>query len=233
MEATNPGMITGIAQAFADGGFWMYAILCVHIASIAIIAERISALYLQKSTNQKDLVRSFEDDIKRGRLDTALSKAQGIAHNQPIGAVIVAGVQAAIDMGGREEIQAKMDEILAVENAKLEQRTGFLAMLGNVGPLLGLLGTILGLIQAFSAVTNVNAADRAVKLTQGIALGMNTTAYGLIMAIPALITYAIFVSRQTRLQDDMNQAAVKVYNWLSFNYESIPARRTRTPSKSV
>ncbi len=232
MEA-HTGMISGLAQAFVDGGFWMWMILLTHIASIAIIAERISALYLTKSLGQKDLAKGFEEDIKRGRLETALSKAQAISASQPIGAVIAAGTQVAMDMGGREEIQAKMDEILSVENSKLERRTGFLAMLGNVGPLLGLLGTILGLIQAFSAVTNVNAADRAVKLTQGIALGMNTTAYGLIMAIPSLIAYAIFVNRQQRLQEDLNQAAVKVFNWLSFNYEVVPQRATRSSTKKV
>lgn len=232
MEA-QAGLLTTISQAFANGGIWMFAILVAHIFSIAIIVERFTALFLNKQLNQKDIVKSFEDDIKRGRLDSAFSKAQAISASQPIGAVVTAGIQSAMDMGGREEIQAKMDEILAVENSKLETRTGFLAMLGNVGPLLGLLGTILGLIEAFSAVTNVNAADRAIKLTQGIALGMNTTAYGLIMAIPSLVLYAVFVNRTTKLQEDLNQAAVKVFNWLSFNYESIPQRKTRTQSKGL
>jgi biopolymer transport protein ExbB/TolQ len=229
----HTGLITGLAQAFSDGGFWMYAILAAHIVSIAIIVERFSVLFLAKQTNQKDIVKSFEDDIKKGRLETAFSKAQSISNSQPIGAVLTAGIQSAMDMGGREEIQAKMDEILSAENVKLERRTGFLAMLGNVGPLMGLLGTILGLIQAFSAVTNVNASDRAVKLTQGIALGMNTTAYGLIMAIPALVMYAIFVNRTTRLQDDLNQAAIKAFNWLSFNYDAIPQKRSRSQQKSL
>jgi biopolymer transport protein ExbB len=229
----HTNLISSIAQAFSDGGIWMFVILGVHIVSLAIIVERFYALFMQRQINQKNLVRSFEDDIKRGRLDAALGKAQSIAGSQPVGAVLVAGIQSAMDMGCREEIQAKMDEILVVENSKLETRTGFLAMLGNVGPLMGLLGTILGLIQAFSAVTNTNAADRATKLTQGIALGMNATAYGLIMAIPALICYAIFINRQTKLQDDLNQAATKVFNWLSFGYDVVPQRKSRKDSKSL
>ncbi|MCB0351246.1 MAG: MotA/TolQ/ExbB proton channel family protein [Bdellovibrionales bacterium] len=229
---SSVGIITGIAKAFSEGGVWMFAILGVQIASIAIIAERVYVLFLQKSKDQKGIAKMFEDDIRNGRIDKAVNKARGLSRSQPIAAVILAGTQAAQDMGGREEIQAKMDEILAFENSKLERRTGFLSMLGNVGTLLGLLGTIVGLIQAFAAVANLNAVEKSVTLTKGVALAMNTTAYGLIMAIPALVMYAVLMNRTNHLQEDLNQAAFKVFNWLSFNYQAIPSRPSR-PNKSV
>lgn len=209
----------------------MFAILVVHIVSIAIIAERVFGLYFARSKNQKRIAQSFEEDIKRGKIEKAEGRARSLARSQPIASVILAGVQAAQNMGGREEIQAKMDEILSVENAKLERRTGFLAMLGNVGTLLGLLGTIIGLIQAFASVANRNPVEKSELLTQGVALAMNTTAYGLIMAIPALVMYAVLTNRSNQLQEDLNQAAFKAFNWLSFNYEAIPSRPTR-PQKS-
>ncbi len=223
----SSNFVTSIAHAFSEGGIWMFAILIAQVFSLAIIAERIFALYFARSKNQQKVVRAFEEDIKQGRLDKALIKARGLANSHPVAAVLIAGAQAARDMGGREEIQAKMDEVLVHENSVLERRTGFLSMLGNVGTLLGLLGTIVGLIQAFSSVANLNATEKSALLTQGVALAMNTTAYGLIMAIPALVMYSVLTNRSSQLQEDLNQAATRAFNWLSFSYESIPAAKTR------
>lgn len=223
MSATT-NLITVAAHAFSEGGIWMYAILIAQIVSIAIIAERIFALYFVRIKNQEKVVRAFEEDIKQGRIEKAITKARGISASHPVAAVVVAGALAARDLGGREEIQAKMNEVLAHENAILERRTGFLSMLGNVGTLLGLLGTIVGLIQAFSSVANLNAAEKSVLLTQGVSLAMNTTAYGLIMAIPALIMFSVLTNRTNQLQEDLNQAATKAFNWLSFNYEAMPTK---------
>ncbi len=227
MEANS---ITLISNAFTEGGIWMYAIMVAHIAAIAIIAERVFALYFRSQKNQKRVTKSFEEDIKKGKLDKAMTKALSLSRKEPVAAVIVAGLQAAQNMGGREEIQARMDEILTVENAKLERRTGFLAMLGNVGTLLGLLGTVIGLIQAFAAVSNLNAVEKSVILTKGVALAMNTTAYGLIMAIPTLVMYAILMNRTNQLQEDLNQAAFKAFNWMSFNFENVSGKSSRSKS---
>ena len=140
-----------------------------------------------------------------------------------------------MSFGGRGEIQGKMDEVLLNENAKLEKRTGFLAMLANVGTLAGLLGTIVGMIKSFAAVTYANPMEKATLLSAGISEAMNTTAYGLIMAIPTLIMFAVLTNRTTQLSEDMNQGALKVFNWLSYSYEPVPARTAhlgRTTEKS-
>lgn len=226
MEA-NLGTVATIAQAFTSGGIWMWAILGVQIVSIAIIVERVIALYVLRKSNQSKAAERFEQDIRRGDMLSVISKAQRIAFTNPVAHVIQAGATAAKDMGGREEIQAKMDEVLLTENSKLERRTGFLAMLGNVGTLLGLLGTIVGLIAAFGSVANVNPVEKATLLTQGISMAMNTTAYGLIMAIPALVMYAVLQNRANRLAEDINQGSLKVFNWLSFNYEVIPQAKAK------
>jgi len=220
------GMIQTISTAFQSGGMWMWAILFVQIASIVIIIERSFSLYVRRSADQKKLVSTFEKDIKKGQFETVISRAQSLGGHS-VAMAVKAGAQAALDMGGREEIQSKMDEILLNENAKLEKRTGFLAMLGNVGTLLGLLGTIVGLIQAFASVANVNPVEKAALLTNGIALAMNTTAYGLIMAIPALIMYAILQNRANALAEDINQASLRAFNWLSYSYENVPKRTVR------
>ncbi|MEQ1664472.1 MAG: MotA/TolQ/ExbB proton channel family protein, partial [Bdellovibrionales bacterium] len=193
--------------------------------------ERIYSLFFVKTKNQKDLLLSFEEDIKHGRLEKVISRARNLSEQESIAAVIQAGAQAASSFGGKDEIQSKMDEVLSVENVKLERRTGFLSMFANVSTLLGLLGTIIGLIQAFASIANMNGAEKSLLLTQGVALAMNTTAYGLIVAIPTLIIYAILVNRTNQLQEELNQSAFKAFNWLSFNYEST-ARKINS-SKSV
>lgn len=214
-------MFTYITNAFAHGGIWMYAIMGVHIMSLAIIAERAYFLYFKRTGGQKKLTAHLEDDIKKGRLESAISKAQQMAFSEPIGPVAQAGIQAAMNMGGKEEIHAKMEEMIAVETATLDKRTSFLNMIGNVATLIGLLGTISGMIKSFSAVSMANAVEKAAILSTGISEAMNCTAYGLIVAIPALVAYAVLTNRSNQLQEDLNQACTKVLNWLSFSFEPV------------
>lgn len=218
-------MFTAISEAFAHGGVWMYAILAVHIVSLAIIAERVYFLYFRRTGGQKKLAGHFEGDIKKGQIETALSKAQNLGRGEPIGVVAQAGIQSAMHMGGKDEIHAKMAEMIAVENANLEKRTSVLAMIGNVATLIGLLGTITGMIKSFGAVSSANAVEKATLLSSGISEAMNCTAYGLIVAIPALVMYTILNNRTQALQEDLNQGATKILNWLCYNFETVPRKK--------
>lgn len=219
--------ISNVALAFKQDGIWMWTIFFAQIASLAIVFERVSALYLGRSVNQKELAFEFEEDIKKGRLDKVLDKAKRFGRSNPLSEVVIAGTQAAMNMGGRDEIQAKMDEVLIHENTKLEKRTGFLAMIGNVATLLGLLGTIVGMINAFRSVANEDAMTKATMLSAGISTAMHATAYGLIVAIPALVMYSILQNRSQQVSEDLNHGALKVFNWLSYNYESVPQKKTK------
>lgn len=213
-----------ILTAFREGGIWMGFIMVAQLASLAIIVERVYALYFSRRLDQKKLVELFERDIKSGDLERVLTQARNMKQ-APIAAVAAAGAQAALDMGGKEEIQLKIDEILLEEQSRLEKRTGFLAMLGNVGTLLGLLGTIVGLIRAFASVGAASPVEKAALLSQGVSEAMYATAYGLIMALPALIMYSVLQNRSNQLSEDLSKAALKVYIWLGFNYESVPATK--------
>lgn len=226
----NVGIVESIVQAFSQGGIWMWAIFVAQTFSFAIIFERVWKLYMSRGTDNSKIVNFFESDIKAGRLDAAIDRSKSLPKDSPIARVVRAGAGAALEMGGREEIQAKMDEVLLNESSRLNKRTGLLAMLGNTGTLLGLLGTIIGLIHAFAAVSDVDPVEKAAMLTQGIAMAMNTTAYGLIMAIPALVAFGILQSRANTISEDLNQASLKAFNWLSFKYESVPKRKPRRRS---
>lgn len=222
---SNVSFFGSIAGFFTAGGIWMLPIFVAQVASLAIIAERVIRLYVQRRPNLKKVANHFEADIKKGNLERVLLQARGLSKSSALKGVIEAGTQAAINMGGREEVQAKMDEVLVREQSKLEVRVEFLAMLGNVGTLLGLLGTIIGMIHAFSAIGTADQMAKASLLAQGVSEAMHSTAYGLIMAIPALVMYAVLQNRVNKLSDDMTQASLRIYNLLGFHYDAVPVKR--------
>jgi biopolymer transport protein ExbB len=214
-------VLSKIALAFEHGGFWMWPILAIQLFSIAIMIERTYALFFKKRLDQHKVIASFEDNVRRGELDIVIQKAQAAEAHSPVARAVLAGAKAAKYLGGKEEIQGKMDEVLVVENSILDRRTGFLSMLGNVATLTGLLGTITGMIKSFAAVSYAEPSQKAALLAAGISEAMNATAFGLVAAIPALVAYAILQNRANRLADDLNHSALKAFNWLSFTYEPV------------
>lgn len=210
---------TKIALAFEHGGFWMWPILLIQLSSVAIVVERVYALFFRRKLTQSAVALGFEEAIRKGEMDVVVSRAHAMMANNPVARAIAAGGIAAKNMGGKDEIQGKMDEVLIEENSFLDRRTGFLSMLGNVATLTGLLGTITGMIKSFAAVAYANPAEKASLLAAGIAEAMNATAYGLIAAIPALVAYGILQNRANRLAEDLNHGGLKIFNWLSYTYE--------------
>ena len=209
--------IVTISDAFLKGGMWMWVILGLQVATIAIIIERYTFLFRAHFVGERRHVNQYEKGIRSGRLTDI--KTQALKANHPVDEVVVAGVDAAMNWGGKDEIRDKMDEVLLDANSQYERRTNFLAMLGNVATLTGLLGTIVGMIKSFTAVSSASPMEKAALLSTGISEAMNTTAYGLIVAIPALIMYAVLTNRANQLSEDLNQASLKIYNWLSYAYD--------------
>ena len=219
------GVFSTIVSAFTQGGMYMWFILCLQVVATAIILERAIALYKRRRPTEREFSNQFEPFIRKGDFEGLRNKIEGVkAKDHPLVGVIAAGVNAARNFGGRDEIQGKMDEVLLEETSKVERNTGFLAMLANVGTLTGLLGTIVGMIKSFAAVSYASPAEKATLLSAGIAEAMNTTAYGLVMAIPTLIMFAVLANRGNVLSEDLNQGALKIYNWLSYAYEPVPMK---------
>lgn len=219
-------MLAKIAMAFEQGGFFMYPIMIIQLISIAIIIERVYFLFMKRKTNNVEFVSQMEETIRRGDIDGVLAKTQGMKENT-LATAIYAGATAAKNLGGKEEIQGRMDEVLIAENAALDKRTSFLSMLGNVATLTGLLGTITGMIKSFAAVSYANPSEKAALLSAGISEAMNATAYGLITAIPALVAYAILVNRTNTLMEELTQGALKAFNLLSFAYDPMTVKGLR------
>lgn len=206
-----------IAQAFHEGGVWMYPILFVLILVVMVALERTYVLYFKVSARREEFVANLRQHILSQNLNRAIEFAT--QDPTPLGRIIEAGLLKANH--DDEVVQSAMDEAALREIPKLEARTGYLPMFSNVATLMGLLGTIIGLIRSFGAVAMADAATKSTELSQGISEAMNCTAFGLIVAIPALFLYAILQSRTQRLIEDINAASVNIINLVILNREQL------------
>jgi biopolymer transport protein ExbB len=112
----------------------------------------------------------------------------------------------------RDDIEIAMEECMLEIMPQLEKRTGYVGLSANVATLLGLLGTIMGLIQAFTAVANANPAEKADLLGAAIAVAMNTTAFGLLVAIPLLVAHSVLTTKTAQIVAGLEMASVKTLN---------------------
>jgi biopolymer transport protein ExbB/TolQ len=207
-----------LAKAFDHGGFGMYPISVALVFAIAICVERVWVLYFQSSIDKEAFLRGLKKHIYAGELEKAISYCAG-QKRTPLVSVIKAGLMAVPK--GEQDVQAAMDEATLRESPRIEKRTGYLAMISNVATLLGLLGTIIGLIHCFGAVANANPADKATILSQGISEAMYCTAFGLGVAIPALVLYSVLQGRTQHMIDDINESAVGVLNLIIANKDKM------------
>ncbi len=203
-----------LAKAYHDGGIGMHPILVTLVFVLTIAVDRIVVLYFKASIDKEAFLRGLKPHLYAGDLDKAIAFCAA-QKKVPLVAVIKAGLISVPK--GEEDVQAAMDEATLREAPRIESRTGYLAMLGNVATLLGLLGTIIGLIHAFGAVANANPADKATILANSISEAMNCTAFGLVTAIPALVAYSVLQGRTQRMMDDLNELTVAVLNLVVAN----------------
>ncbi len=211
-------MFGTLAKHYHEGGWMMHPILVSLVFVMGLVIDRVITLYFRASLDKEAFLRGLKKHIYNGDLDKAISFTAG-QKKTPLTAVIKSGL---INVPkGEADVQAAMDEATLRESPKLEQRTGYLAMLGNVATLLGLLGTIVGLIGAFGAVANANPADKATILASSISEAMNCTAFGLLTAIPALVAFSVLQGRTQHMMDDINETSVAVLNLIVANKDKM------------
>jgi len=206
-----------IVSFFAAGGAFMYPILAVAAVGTAIAVERYITLTLASARNRKvwsDLQPALsEGDFDKAREvtskgDSAMSRllSMGLARQ---GAV-----------RRREDIEIAMDESMIEITPQLEKRTHYLATFANLATLLGLLGTVSGLIHAFGAVATANPADKANMLSASISEAMNCTAFGLMTAVPIVLAHAFLQTKTSELIAGLEMAFVKFLNVLTERQEA-------------
>jgi len=203
------GTFDTIVSFFQSGGIFMYPIMVVLALGTAIAIERYIYLTMAKTTNKR-IWKQIMPMIKTGRFDQAnaiIDKSKSA-----ICKILSYGMDRIKVARRRDDLETALEEGLMEVIPRLEKRTHYLATLANIATLLGLLGTIMGLIAAFTAVANADPADKANLLSSSISVAMNTTAFGLMAAIPMLLIYTVLQTKTTEVVDSLEMASVKFMN---------------------
>jgi biopolymer transport protein ExbB len=200
-----------IAKAMSEGGIWMYIILSASILGIGIMIERFVMLFFKYNINANAFMAQIQKLVMANSIDKAI-KLCNAAPSAALARVIKAGLTRA-NKGG-DEIQNAVEEATLEVIPFIQKRTNALATVANIETLLGLLGTIIGMIGAFSDLATVAPDKRQEALGRNISLAMNTTAFGLIVAIPCMAAHAVLTGLTKKIIDEIDLYSVKLENLL-------------------
>jgi biopolymer transport protein ExbB len=214
---------------FAAGGWFMFPILLVAAFATAITIERYVTLTLVKARNQ-NVWSQVQPLLAEGDFDKAREMTS--KDDSAISQLLTVGLARQGAVRRREDIEIAMDESMIELTPQLEKRTHYLATFANLATLLGLLGTVSGLIHAFAAVSTVNPADKANLLSASISEAMNCTAFGLMTAVPIVFAHAFLQTKTSELIASLEMAFVKFLNVLT-ERQAIQTRRAFAQSSQA
>jgi biopolymer transport protein ExbB/TolQ len=209
-----------IVRFFQGGGEFMFPIALVAALGLAIAIERYIYLSIV-SVKNRSLWNELspllaQGDFKRAVAVTSKSSAA-------IGTILNYGLARIQSARRRDDIEKAMEESLMEIVPRLEKLTHYLGTFANMATLLGLLGTVIGLISAFAAVATVNPAEKANLLSASISVAMNCTAFGLMVAVPLVLIHAVLQTKTTELVDSLEMASVKFLNSITERSREVPA----------
>ena len=201
--------IYSIVGFFVTGGPFMYPILIVFAVGAAIAIERYVTLTLVTARNQ-NVWGKVQPALMNGEFEKAREMTS--KDDSAISQLLGMGLARQGAVRRREDIEIAMEENMMEIIPQLEKRTPYVALASSIATLLGLLGTIIGLIAAFTAVANADPAEKATLLSQSISIAMNTTAFGLMVAIPLLLVHSMLQSKTAAIVESLEIAVVKFLN---------------------
>ena len=209
-----------IVRFFQGGGEFMYPIAIVLVFGVAIALERWIVLSRVAAKN-RSLWNEIVPMLSQGNFRQVVQITS--RSDSAIGQILNYGLARIQAARRRDDIEKAMEESLMEVVPKLEKRTHYLATFANLATLLGLLGTVIGLINAFAAVATVNPAEKANLLSASISVAMNCTAFGLMTAVPLLFIHAWLQTKTTELVDSLEMASVKFLNAITERRPDAPA----------
>lgn len=195
-----------------EGGIWMILILLMSFICLGLIIERCICIFIIYNMNGKNFMSQIQKCVMSDSIDRAL-KLCNSQQRSALSRVIKAGLTKA--NGSELEVQNALEEASLEVVPDIMKRLPMLASMANLATLLGLLGTIIGLIDAFESLESAAPDKRQEMLSRGIALAMNTTAFGLIVAIPSLIFHALLSATSTKIIGDIELYSMKLGNMLA------------------
>jgi len=200
-----------IAKAMSEGGIWMYIILATSVVGVGIMIERFVMLFFKYNINATAFMAQIQKLVMANSIDKAI-KLCNAAPSAALARVIKAGLTRANKSS--DEIQNAVEEATLEVIPFIQRRTNTLAAIANIATLMGLLGTIIGMIGAFSDMATVAPDKRQEALGRNISLAMNTTAFGLIVAIPCMLAHLILSGVTKKIIDEIDLYSVKLENLL-------------------
>lgn len=207
-----------ISKAFCHGGPVMFIIALVGLGTVFLIAERFMMLQ-RLMVDKTNLNENLFSMLLRGELRQAIAFCD--RRPAPLTNTLKSGLVQVLNKRSDEEVQVAMDASVLRETPKLEGWTSFLAVFGNVAVLIGLFGTIIGLIISFGGVAEADAAQKAAQLSRGISEALNCTAFGLLVAILAIVSYGFFQVRIGRAINDMVESSMTMMNLVVANRDKM------------
>ena len=206
----------------SDGSSFMWIIGLMGVFSLAISMERLYFIYVRSNVDAPKFMAEIRKLVAGGNLKKAVALCE-TAKDKALPFVVLAGLKRALENEGGpidfRAIQNAVDEGTLEIIPKLSERAGYLAMIGNVATLLGLMGTIYGLIVSFASVgsPSVPADKKSQLLADGISAAMGTTMFGLVVAIPSIVFYTFITTKTSKIIDDMDEHMVKLINLITGN----------------
>lgn len=203
------GVIQYLARFMVEGGIFMWIIAAVWCVGIAIAVERLK-VYFKYDVDGTSLM----GNIKKAIIGNQVQDAIQTCSESPalLAFVMKNGLKRANQ--SKEQIQDALEASILEVTPKIEKHLSYMALAANLSTLLGLLGTIQGLIQSFAAVAQAEASQKAQLLAEGIAVAMNTTALGLISAISIMVVHAILTTRGEKMIHEIEENSVKLLDLL-------------------
>ena len=204
----------------SEGYVFMWVIALFGAIALAIIIERFYFILVRSNVNADKFMAEIRKLVAGGSIERAIELCEK-GKQKALPFVVLRGLKRANESEQLDfrAIQNAVDEGTLEVIPKLKERTNYLAMLANVATLTGLMGTIYGLIISFAAVgsESVSEEDKSRLLAQGIAAAMNTTIFGLMVAIPTLIAYTYISNRTNKIIDELDEHLVKLINLITGN----------------
>jgi biopolymer transport protein ExbB len=207
-----------IMRAFIEGGFVMYVILVIAVLTLILVIERFMSLKNLR-VDKKEFTDQVFKMIVGGDIRQAISFCDSLS--TPLSNTVKAGLVQVMNKRPDEEVQVAMDAAVMREMPKLEGFTSFLAVMGNVAVLAGLLGTIIGMIGSFRAVSSADPATKSQLLSEGISHALNCTGFGLTVAIVAIVFYGLFQHMIQRSESEMIETSMTMLNLVASNRDKL------------
>lgn len=205
-------MIEMLALRFNEGGWAMWVILSVFAVAVAVTLERLIFYFIICNTNGVKMVANIAKALNSNKV----AEAKEIAGRRkaPVNVLIQTAIELYDSGLIYDDIQEGVEQAAIKELPKMSKRLNYLSLFANIATLLGLLGTITGLQLSFASLATAEAAQKATLLARGISQAMNTTAFGLLVAVPCMVAFTILSNKQQSLTNDLDEAVVRLTSYM-------------------